>query len=237
MKLSAALCAGFAAIALLPLGAASGGALASEAGARFVPPAGPMILARSLIRELSDGKRIVVTRRYQIQFTATSEGYRIDGELVGVDIDAPPVLASLAEIERHRVDKGLFPMSLDRSGLLRVQTDSPMDQPARSELRQRATNLLSPQMPQTESGALVGKIASGNGHSPWPADLFNARPGERSVERPVTLSDGRAGVVYVVLKVDALLPCGLPGRFERVVTTELGGSLMVSREVFTLSAP
>ena len=81
------------------------------------------------------------------------------------------------------------------------------------------------------------QLADGNGNSPWPADLFSARPGERSSERQVTLSDGRAGMVFVVLKVDALLPCGLPQRFERIITTELAGSRMVSREVFTLSAP
>ena len=53
----------------------------------------------------------------------------------------------------------------------------------------------------------------------------------------VTLSDGRVGKVYVVLKVDTLLPCGLPQHFERIVTTELSGVRMVSREVFAFSAP
>ena len=237
MKLSAALCAGVAALAVLPLGAVSGGVQASEASARFVPPAGEMVLARSLIRELSDGQRIVVTRRYTIRFSAVAEGYQIDGELIGVDVDAPPRLASLAELERRRVDPGLFPMRIDRAGILHDKAAGPVDRTVRSEARLRAAGILGSQSSGTESSGLVVKIASGNGNSSWPADLFSARPGERSSERQVTLSDGRAGMVFVVLKVDALLPCGLPQRFERIITTELAGSRMVSREVFTLSAP
>ncbi|WP_309621546.1 hypothetical protein [Novosphingobium sp.] len=237
MKMSAALCAGVAALAVLPPGAVSGGAQASEASARFVPPAGEMVLARSLIRELSDGQQIVVTRRYTIRFSAVSEGYQIDGELIGVAVDAPPRLASLADLERRRVDPGLFPMQIDRAGILHDKAAGPSDPAVRSEVRLRATGILGSQSSGAETGPLVGKIASGNGNSAWPADLFSARPGERSIERQVTLSDGRAGMVFVVLKVDALLPCGLPQRFERIITTDLAGSRMVSREVFTLSAP
>ena len=237
MKLSAALCAGVAALAVLPLGAVSGGTQASEASARFVPPAGEMVLARSLIRELSDGQRIVVTRRYTIRFAAVPDGYQIDGELIGVDVDAPPRLASLAELERRRVDPGLFPMHIDRAGILDDKAIGAFDPAVRSEARLRATGILGLQPSGAETSGLVGRIANGNGNSPWPADLFSARPGERSSERLVSLSDGRAGMVFVVLKVDALLPCGLPQRFERIVTTELAGSRMVSREVFTFSAP
>lgn len=237
MKLSAALCAGVAALAVLPLGAVSSGAWASEASARFVPPAGEMVLARSLIRELSDGQRIVVTRRYTIRFAAAPDGYRIDGELIGVDVDAPAKLASLAELERRRVDPGLFPMRIDRAGFLHDKVIGPVDPAVRSEARLRAAGILGSQSFGADASGPVVRIANGNGNSPWPADLFSARPGERSSERQVTLSGGRAGMVFVVLKVDALLPCGLPQRFERIITTELAGSRMVSREVFTLSAP
>lgn len=237
MKLSAALCAGVAALAVLPLGAVSGGARASQAIARFVPPAGEMVLARSLIRELSDGQRIVVTRRYTIRFAAVPEGYQINGELIGVDVDAPPRLASLAELERRRVDPGLFPMRIDRAGILHEKTTGPIDSAVRNEARLRAGGILGSPPADAETSGLVVRIASGNGNSPWPADLFSARPGERSSGREVTLSDGRAGTVFVVLKVDGLLPCGLPQRFERIITTELAGSRMVSREIFAFSAP
>ena len=142
MKLSAALCAGVAALAVLPLGAVSGGARASQAIARFVPPAGEMVLARSLIRELSDGQRIVVTRRYTIRFAAVPEGYQINGELIGVDVDAPPRLASLAELERRRVDPGLFPMRIDRAGILHEKTTGPIDSAVRNEARLRAGGIL-----------------------------------------------------------------------------------------------
>lgn len=237
MKLSAILGVSVAALALVPLGDAAGGAVADQASRQFVPPAGEVVLSRSLIRELSDGKQIVVSRRYQIRFVPIAGGYRVDGDLLGVTVEAPPMLASLADLERRRADPGLFPMNLGNDGLLHDQVPAPLDPGLRAGAQAQAGALLIPRADSTagraEVGRVIGKLAQAGAPSPWPADLFNAAPGERRLERQVNLTDGRTGAVEVVLRVDMLLPCGLPRRFERTVTTQLPGSRTVSREVFT----
>lgn len=237
MKLSAILGVSVAALALVPLGDAAGGAVADQAARQFVSPAGEIVLVRSLIRELSDGKQIVVSRRYRIRFVPIARGYRVEGDLLGVTVDAPPILANLADLERRRADPGLFPMELGNDGLLREQGPIPLDPRLRAEAQVQASALLVTRADNTagqaDAGRVIGKLAQGGAASPWPADLFNANPGERRLERQVNLADGRIGAVEVVLRVDALLPCGLPRRFERTVTTQLPGSRTVSHEVFT----
>lgn len=237
MKLPVLLGASVAALALVPLSDAAGGALTDLATRLFVPPAGEMLLARSLIRELSDGKQIVVSRKYRIRFVPIAGGYRVEGNLLGVTVDAPPILSSLADLERRRIDSDLFPMELGNDGLLRAQISNRADSALRSEAQARAGALLDQRADDSagraEAGRVIGKLSQGPSTSPWPADLFNANPGERRLERLVNLADGRTGAVEVILRVDARLPNGLPRRFERTVTTQLPGSRSVSREVFT----
>lgn len=237
MKLSTVLSVSVAALALVPLSHATGGELADQTARQFVPPAGEIVLARSLIRELSDGKQIVVSRKYRIHFVPIAGGYRVEGDFLGVTVDAPPILSSLADLERRRVDSGLFPMELGTDGLLRAQAPALADPALRSEAQSRADTLLGTRANdaggRAETGRVIGKLAQGGSASPWPADLFHANPGERRIERQVNLADGRIGAVEVVLRVDGLLPCGLPRRFERTVTTQLPGSRTVSHEVFT----
>lgn len=239
MRRAASLSLGVALLALVPLGASAASPQPGTARAPFVAPKHELMLSRSLIRLLSDGKQIVVTRSYRIRFVSNSSGYRIDGELVGVEVSAPPNLASLADLERSRPDTGLFPMQLDRRGVLQDQHVNEIDQAYRAKVRDRTNALLAQAQPGTGSGdkpaPVVKRMASKTPNSAWPQDLFNAVPGERSIDRTITLADGRTGLVHVDLKVADLLPCGMPQRFERVVTTELAGSRMVSREIFTFA--
>ena len=91
-----------------------------------------------------------------------------------------------------------------------------------------------PAMRKREGVQLVGQLATDPRTSPWPADLFAAKIGERRLHRTVALSDGSQGEVDVLLKVAALLPCGIPASFERVITTQLAGTRRVSHELWTL---
>lgn len=238
MKRAAALCFGVALLALAPIDSAAVGARPVTASDRFVAPPGDMVMARTLIRELSDGKQILVKRSYRIRFARTAQGYRVDGDLIGVEVDAPPVLASLIDLEKRRVDTGLFPLQLDTRGMLARQNTEKVDMSYRAELQSRANAILARNAggkPDPASTAAVARIATRSPNSPWPQDLFHPVPGERQIERTVTLSDGRSGKVLIVVKVGELLPCGIPLRFERVVTTLLGGSSMVSHEVYTFA--
>ena len=72
--------------------------------------------------------------------------------------------------------------------------------------------------------------------SPWPTDLFVASNGERRQHRSVVLPGGDQGEIEVLLKVDKLLPSGMPASFERVITTRLAGTQRVSRELWSLTS-
>src|SRR5690606_13311421 len=95
------------------------------AGPRFVPPAGPMLYSRRLERGLGDGAKIVVVRDFMIRFVPEGRGYRIEGNQVGVVVEAPESLARFAQLERERVEASLFPLLLDGSGRIIFQAAGP----------------------------------------------------------------------------------------------------------------
>lgn len=240
MKLSGLLLAGAA--ALLPIASADWPdvAQAAEAQDQFVPPRGDIVLSRTIVRRLVDGKEIRVTRRYRVHFERSDDGYRLDGVLIDVAIEAPPSLASILEAERKRSDSGLFPVRLDRTGA--IQPDSagpPADGLARQQAMAAATAMAGSANLEASGHQqlldLVAKLADSTPNSPWPADLFRARPGERRQQRQVVLADGSHGEVEVVMRVGALLDCGLPGSVERIITTRLGGTERVSRELWSIA--
>ena len=97
LTMRALLLAGIAAAAPL-----SAGQLADPHELResqFIPPAGPMVLTRTVWRELGDGAAIKVARTYRITITSDGDGYLVDGQPIATTVDAPKQVAALAEIE------------------------------------------------------------------------------------------------------------------------------------------
>jgi len=105
--------------------AAMDGPEAVAASDAFAPPSTPLILTRTLYRDLPGGGKIVVTRQYAVQFSTDGDGYRLDGQLLDTMVQVPERLSALAEVERKRPDSGLFPAYLDRNGLIRSDAGSP----------------------------------------------------------------------------------------------------------------
>jgi hypothetical protein len=205
---------------------------------RFTPPTEQFLLSRTVIRELSDGKQIKVTRRYAVQFASIEQGFQLDGKLIDVEVEVPPLLKGLAEVERHRGDVAMFPVVVDLNGaILGGSGIGTADRPARNEMTSRALGVMEQSgMPRQnlELGArFVAQVMQTNSGSPWPADLFRIGPGEHRQSRVVALASGEQGRIEVVTRVDALLPCGLPQSIERTVVTVLAGTRRVSREVWT----
>ncbi|MFM5895584.1 MAG: hypothetical protein ACKOQM_14295 [Novosphingobium sp.] len=225
-------------------------ALAPLAGARletpalahspagFAPPSAPMVLSRTVIRDLSDGKQIIVKRSFKVQFVASGNGYTLTGAPLGVTVDVPPVLKGLADLERQRSEPGPFPLVVDSRGLIKAESVGSTDRQTHESASRMGSNMLqaAPIADQTkqETIQLLINMASDPRSSPWPVDLFSAKDAERHLHRSVTLADGSAGEVDVVLRVEKWLPCGMPALFERVITTDLSGSHRVSREVWSL---
>ena len=239
MRASALLLAG---AALLPtLGAQSAFVAAAQTSQlRFLPPSSPMVLSRTVIRELSGGQQVLVQRRFRVQFVPDGDGFMLTGVPIDVNVEVPPVLARLGELERQRGDMGPFPIMVDAQGLIhptaaRVDADSR----ARKDGQQAAQGLIDtaamPAMRKREGEQLLDQLAINPRSSPWPTDLFVASNGERREHRSVVLPGGDQGEIEVLLKVDKLLPCGMPASFERVITTRLAGTTRVSRELWSLA--
>ncbi|MBX9644107.1 MAG: hypothetical protein K2W91_08415 [Novosphingobium sp.] len=208
---------------------------------RFAPPFEQLILSRTVIRELSDGTQIKVTRRYAVRFAPAESGFLLDGKLVDVSVDVPPLLNSLAEVERRREETGMFPVRIDSTGtILSGQGGGQADLRARDEMTTRATAVLAGTGMPSENLQLgtrfVSQALQAQPRSPWPVDLLRIPPGEHRQSRTVALAGGAEGRIEVVTRVDALLPCGLPSSIERTVVTLLAGTRRVSREIWTFQA-
>ena len=236
--------------AALLFGAVSAGAIASAtapppaAALAFRPPAGPMLLSRTLRRDLADGKAVITTRRYRVSFTPNASGWRVDGELVGCEVDAPPALAMLAEIERKRRDEGLFPLTLDRNGLI-VPASPPADSPGQGrDSVEQAIGATLAQLKANPPAAAVGApiagflqqlqvLAAQAALTRWPVTLF--LPGSESRdERRFTLPDGSEGTVTAEVSNAPAPGLATMGRATRRVVTRIGEDSRTSREEWSL---
>lgn len=230
--------AGAAALIPAAIGMSQAAASVQPGAVAFAPPAAPLIMTRTLVRTLADGKQVIVTRRFAILFTPEGDGYRLDGEQIGAEVLAPPSLASLAEIERKRVERGLFPARLDANGMIR-QIGSAQD-PAATRAAITQGNLIisaaaiPPEAKRVRS-ATLGQVASAGATTAWPVFLFNPGLNDRVERRKLTLASGAEGEVEVRVSVQGLMASGLPVAIERTVTTRLAGTTRVSREVWTFA--
>lgn len=214
-------------------------ALAQAPHAQFSPPSVPMVLSRTVVRELSGGQQVVVQRRYRVQFLPDGDGFLLTGTPIDVSVEVPPILARLGDMERQRSELGPFPMLLDRHGLINsTDAGKGANMLARKDSQQAAQGVINaatmPASRKHEGEQLLGQLAIDPRTSPWPADLFVASNGERRQHRTVALPDGSQGEIDVLLKVGQLLSCGLPASFERVITTQLAGTRRISREMWSL---
>lgn len=215
----------------------------ASVGPVFAPPEGePLLLTRTLRRELVDGKAIIATRRYRINFIRNDTGWTIDGTLVASEIEAPPALAALAAIERQRPDDTLFPIRLDTAGVIQPRdgTATP-DGPAWRAALDKAIKLASVRVePATDGAALnllvqqMQAVAGAATLSRWPARLFLPDQGNSREERRFALPEGTEG--SIVAELECLRAEGLAtmGRAERRVVTEIAGTRRVTRELWSL---
>jgi hypothetical protein len=239
MKTRMLLLAGVAALAPAAVGMTQAAATVQPAEVAFAPPATPMIMTRTLIRTLADGKQVIVTRRFSIRFTPEGGGYRLDGEQIGAEVAAPPALAALAEIERKRVEKGLFPARLDAQGMILSSSPSRDPETNHAAVMQGERIIAAAAIPpdaKRERSVVLGQVASSATGSAWPTFLFNPGSQERVERRKLTLPSGGEGEVEVRIAVQGLMACGLPLAIERIVTTRLSGTSRVTREVWTFAA-
>lgn len=205
---------------------------------QFTAPTMPMLLSRTLSRALPDGKAFTVTRRYRIRFVPNADGFRIDGELIAVEVDAPAKLAAFADLERTRPDIGMFPLHLDSRGMLLPAVASPSG----DEVRQAIGLVLdgmghsqSPALDMLEAQAFVQRFRQRPPASQWPADIFRplAESSNRSSEVP--LPGGAMGRITIEIAARRNPADGLMREMSRTITTSLDGGLRHSYESWTLA--
>lgn len=226
-----------AAAALIPAGGVNAQAVQARGEpAAFAPPAGPVTLKRVLSRELRDGKAIVVTRRFRLVVVPEGGGYSVVATPLDVRVDAPPMLAPLARIERERGDAA-FELRLDARGLI-VDSRAGDHQAARARLAAQGEAVLAAAISApAERGAaqgILGQLLGAMGTTALPADFFNPRAGEQREHRQLALPDGSTGEIDIVLAAELPAGGGLPRRYSREVVTTLAGTRHTSREDYSL---
>jgi hypothetical protein len=230
------------AVAVLPSFAlAADGPPAAGASGDFIPPPGPLVLTRTLQRELPDRKQVVATRRYTVRIVPDGEGFRVDGTLLDVTVEAPPQLAALAGIERKRSDLGLFPFRLDARGMI-ISPAAPGDRAAaqaagNSARRSIAASPLGEADRRQASGFVSQVVASGamEAGGKWPDDLFRPAVGQRSQTSRFDLPGGGTASVTTTIVARHMAGKRATDTIERTVVTETGGARRVTHEIYTVA--
>lgn len=226
------LAAGGVALAELPARGASH-------GAAFDPPLAPMLYARRLERELPDGASFAVTRRFAIRFLRQADGFRVEGEQVGVEVDAPEALAEFARLERERRETGLFPLVLDFEGIIRggdPAVDTARLDEAVREAEARIEQGDHPPAERERQRAFVEAVHRSAGAilTELPRDLFAPVDCPRSDRRTVALPGGGTGEVRQTFDAVREPATGLMREARREVTTAIGVDRRRTVESWTL---
>lgn len=205
---------------------------------RVTFPTAPVILKRELERSLGGGGAVAVTRIWECRFAVMPEGARIDARQIDVSVSAPAGLSALAEIERRRDVAGLFPMRLDRAGIIvgwegRSAGIQRAVEEAASAIERKALE----QSAEKDARRYVAEIGSKAAAlvSQVPRDLFFPQTGERSELRTLDLPGGGTGSYEVTISATARKEDGLLERSERRIVTRIADSARVSREVWSLA--
>lgn len=220
-------------LSLLALSALGGGsALASEPA--FITLSDGLTLTRELRSPLTDGTEVVARRTYSIAILPDGDGWRVEGQLISAEVDAPPSLRPLAEVERTRPDSGLFPMYLDASGRLRpAHTSGTTAGPGAVRAALVSGGLAQTDRRTRQAAApLVGQVGAMPLRSPVPEALFALDLADGTSSRHMTLPD--QGEVTIEMCEHGADGQGQLRRIDRVVTTRVGQSTRRVQEQWLL---
>ena len=215
------------------------GKIAAAAGARIMPPTRPMEFVRRLRREMSGGFAVVVERRFEIRFVELTAGYRIDGRQISSAVDAPPNLEALARLERERRETGMFPLDLDRNGIIRsgpaiVETPN-LQQAVDTALGQLSAGLENPSEIAEVRTFMIGlQQAEGTLSSAMPADLFVPPLSAQRASREIDLPGGMTGSLSSEYSGNISPETGLLSEARRVILTETGDTRRETVESWSL---
>jgi hypothetical protein len=228
-----------AAAALAPALATRAIAATSSAGVLIQPPSGPMSFTRRLERGLAGGAKLVVSRRFAVRFSPATQGWTLTGEQVDVSVEAPERIAPLAAIERRRKETGLFPLVLDREGMIvRESVATPaeeLDQAiavVREDLARR--NLAADEAKAYDRFIRAVHDAGAKMSSSLPKDLFAPRDMASHAVREVALPDGDTGTIEIDFTATIDPATGVMRQARRDIVTAIGDDRRLTREDWSL---
>lgn len=226
-------------LALFPMAVARP-VLAGAAARRFDPPRAPMVYTRRLQRDLGPGWSLAVSRKFTVEFRASSDGYVVDGVQIGVEVDAPENLSAFARLEEARVENSLFPLELDASGRILGGANGGMSDQVAQAVEHGLAELASQSIAEEERKQLAGFLsaihdAGGQLTSILPPDIF-APESLRREEREEFVVPGGLGALQVEFEADVDAASGLMRSARRTVTTALGEDRRQTTEDWSLIA-
>lgn len=207
--------------------------------ARFAPPAGPMRYTRRLERGLAGGASLVVSRSFAVRFVPETDGFRVDGEQVAVAVDAPEPLAALAQLERERVESGLFPLELDAAGAIRGLVQPAPSAQLDAAVREASAEIDRWQQTPAEREQLRAFVeavhrSAGQLVTELPRDLFAPVDSPREETRAIALPGGDTGQVRMTFTATRDPATGLMREARREVVTDVAGDVRRTIESWTL---
>ncbi len=215
--------------------------LQAQTGLREIsPPGAPMLFRRRLMREMAGGHAIIAERGFEVRFLAQGGGYRVEGAQISSTIEAPPVLARIAELERARIETGLFPLMLGVDGMIRAgpeaqplaELDEAVDL-ALAQIRQAI-----PEAPeQREASAFILRLqqAAGSIGTQMPRDLFVPPADAAPLIRAIDLPGGDSGQIEINFRGRISAASGLMVEAERIITTTVGETRRSTVENWSLA--
>lgn len=204
-------------------------------------PLNAMRLHRSLERELYDHGIVRVQRDWVVEFRRRREGAILSGYQLSTQVDAPPVLEPLAQVERQRSTQNLLPISLDPTGRitdagpLTLKSDFALALVAGLEIWSDHGLSRTNPLEHFRSQLKGPQRASNSALNHLQADLFYPIERAERTTQEIELADGKSG--QIELSVSARCQTEHPwlARWERKIVTRIGGSERHSREIWTLS--
>ncbi|MEL6475269.1 MAG: hypothetical protein AAFQ21_14405 [Pseudomonadota bacterium] len=202
-------------------------------------PMEPMRLTRKLSRGLRDGKAVIVTRQWRVQFSQESRGVSVTGEQTAVSVDAPAALAQLADIEEQRSTAGMFPILLSSDGFIMAAGENTSQASIDAALKTAEEVMVARGIAQAsaaEQRQVMAQLqAAGSSFlDQIPGDLFYPSTTPVREVRRVPLGEGLFGEFEVSWEASVQAEAGLLEEARREVITRIGESERRSSEDWRL---
>ncbi len=202
-------------------------------------PSHPLSLSRRLERSLHDGRLLVVSRSWEVEFTRQGQGIAITGTQLQAEVEAPPSLASFAEIEQSRSTANMWPILLSGNGKILVAGSGTDQEDIAAAIAEAEHVIASRPMPSSQQAAqrqFLNEMQQA-GYSlldRLPDDLFFPTGVPLQSTREISLPGGLTGQFEITYNAVAESDSLRLDHAERTILTRIGHTERHAREEWKL---